>query len=118
MQHPRAQAHPGQALVEVLGGPLGQAGVDRPAKVKTRLVTPPVEVMTTTMTTCGCSTSTSTWRTVEVASGGADTIASRLVTWDSVSVVARIASSTSRRTSCSSRPVAREHAGGPSRWST
>jgi hypothetical protein len=39
------------------------------------------------------------WRIVVVSSGGAVTIASRLVTCESVSVVTRIASSTSRRTS-------------------
>jgi hypothetical protein len=63
------------------------------------LVTPPVEVMTTTIRTCGCRASTSTWRIVAVSMGGAETIASRFVTCDSVSVVMRIASSTSRRTS-------------------
>ncbi len=70
--------------------------------MKTRLVTPPVEVMTTTISTCGCSSSTSTWRMVAVSIGGAETIASRLVTCDSVSLVARIASSTSRRMRLSS----------------
>jgi hypothetical protein len=63
------------------------------------LVTPPVEVMTTTMATCGWSSSTSTCFTVVVPSGGAETIASRFVTWESCSVVTRIASSTSARTS-------------------
>ncbi len=62
-------------------------------------MTPPVEVITTTASTCGCSSSTSTWRIVAVSIGGAETIASRFVTCDSVSVVTRIASSTSRRTS-------------------
>ena len=42
------------------------------------------------------------WRIVAVSSGGAETIASRLETCDSVSVVMRIASSTSRRVSASS----------------
>ena len=37
------------------------------------------------------------WRIVAVSSGGAETIASRFVTCESVSVVTRIASSTSRR---------------------
>ena len=49
-------------------------------------------------------------RIVVVAIGGAETIASRFVTCDSVAVVTRIASSTSRRTSesCSSaRPPLR-----------
>ena len=67
-----------------------------------RFETPPVEVMITTISTCGCSASTSTWRIVVVAIGGAETIASRFVTWESVSVVTRIASSTSRRASVSS----------------
>ncbi len=40
--------------------------------------TPPVEVMITTSTTCGCSASTSTWRIVAVFSDGAETTASRL----------------------------------------
>ena len=44
------------------------------------------------------------WRIVEVSIGGAVTIASRSVTCDSVSVVTRIASSTSRRTSDSDSP--------------
>ena len=68
-------------------------------KVNSRLVTPPVEVITTTISTWGWSASTSTWRIVEVSIGGAVTIASRLVTWDRASVVTRIASSSSRRTS-------------------
>ena len=67
--------------------------------MNSRLVTPPVEVITTTISTCGWSTSTSTWRIVEVSIGGAVTIASRFVTCESVSVVTRIASSSSRRTS-------------------
>ena len=67
-------------------------------KVNSRLVTPPVEVITTTISTWGWRASTSTWRIVEVSIGGAVTIASRLVTCDSVSVVTRIASSSSRRT--------------------
>ncbi len=67
--------------------------------MNTRFETPPVEVMTTTIRTCGWSGSTSTWRSVVVAIGGAETIASRFVTCESVSVVTRIASSTSRRTS-------------------
>jgi hypothetical protein len=71
------------------------------------LVTPPVEVMTTTISTWGCKSRTSTWRMVAVSIGGAETIARRLVTCESVSVVARIASSTSRRTSCRSRPRSR-----------
>ena len=62
----------------------------------------PAEVMITTSTTCGCNASTSTWRIVEVFSDGADTTASRFVTCDRVSVVVRIASSTSLRISDSS----------------
>ena len=79
------------------------------SNVNTRFDTPPVDVMTTTISTCGWRGSTSTWRTVVVAIGGADTTASRLVTCESVSVVTRMASSTSRRTSesCSSVLVSR-----------
>ena len=61
------------------------------------MVTPPVEEITTTITTWGCISRTSTWRIVAVSIGGAVTSASRFVTWESCSVVARIASSTSRR---------------------
>jgi len=43
-------------------------------------LTPPVEVMTTTIRTCGCSIRTSMWRIVAVSIGGAVTIASRFVT--------------------------------------
>jgi len=50
--------------------------------VNSRLLTPPVEVITTTISTCGCSVSTSMWRTVAVSIGGAVTIASRFVTCD------------------------------------
>ena len=64
----------------------------------------PVEVMITSMTTWGCSASTSMWRIVAVFSEGAETTASRLVTCESVSVVTRIASSTSLRISESSKP--------------
>ena len=67
--------------------------------MKTFFETPPVDVITTTISTCGCSSSTSMWRIVVVPIGGAETIASRFVTCESVSVVIRIASSTSRRTS-------------------
>ncbi len=58
--------------------------------------------MITTSTTCGCSASTSTWRIVAAFIDGAETTASRLVICESVSVVVRIASSTSRRISESS----------------
>ena len=104
MQDARPQAEADQALVEIAGGPIGQPGIDRRANVNRRLVTPPVEVMTTTISTWGCSASTSTWRMVEVSIGGAVTIASRLVTCERVSVVTRIASSSSRRTSESDSP--------------
>ena len=73
--------------------------------MKTRLETPPVEVMITTISTCGWSASTSMWRMVVVSIGGAETMASRSVTCESVSVVTRIASSTSRRTSSSRSSV-------------
>ena len=52
------------------------------ASAKTRFETLPVDVMTTTISTCGCSTRTSTWRTVAVWRGGADTRASRRVAWE------------------------------------
>jgi hypothetical protein len=70
--------------------------------VNTRLETPPVEVMMTTISTCGCSARTSTWRMVVVWIGGAETMARRFVTCERVSVVRRIASSTWRRTSANS----------------
>ena len=79
--------------------------------MNSRLVTPPVEVITTTISTCGWSSRTSTWRIVEVSIGGAVTIASRFVTCDSVSVVTRIASSSSRRTSDSDSRGRRSCAG-------
>ena len=60
-------------------------------------MTAPVEVITTTSAICGWSSSTSTCLIVAVCSGGAETAASRSVTCDSVEVVTRIASSTSRR---------------------
>lgn len=85
-------------------------------KERTRLATSPAEVMTTTITVRGCSTRTSTCRTVAVETGGAVTTASRSVTADSVSLVTRIASSTSRCTSSSSTGGASTVAG--SRWST
>ena len=66
------------------------------------MVTPPVEEMTTTIATWGCISSTSTCRIVAVSIGGAVTSARRFVTWESCSVVARMASSTSRRMSASS----------------
>ena len=60
-------------------------------------MTPPVDVITTTIATCGWSRSTSTRLIVAVSIGGAVTSASRFVTCESCSLVARIASSTSRR---------------------
>ncbi len=59
--------------------------------------TPPVEVMITTITTCGWSASTSMCLIVAAFRDGAETTAIRLVIFERVSVVARIASSTSRR---------------------
>ena len=50
------------------------------SNVKSFLETPPVDVITTTISTCGCSSRTSMWRIVVVAIGGAVTIASRFVT--------------------------------------
>jgi hypothetical protein len=55
--------------------------------------------MITTISTCGCSGSTSMWRMVVLWIGGAETMASRFVTCESASDVVRMASSTSRRTS-------------------
>ena len=75
----------------------------RPAREGERTsVTPPVEVITTTITTSGWSSSTSTWRTVAASSAGAETSASSRVTCDSISVVAWSASSTSARAAGSS----------------
>jgi hypothetical protein len=54
--------------------------------------------MITTITTLGCSVSTSMWRIVALSSAGAVATASRFVISDSVSVVTRSASSSSRRT--------------------
>ena len=59
--------------------------------------TPPAEVIVTTMTTDGWSSSTSMWRTVAVSWPGAETSASRRVTWPSISVVDWSAASTSLR---------------------
>ena len=53
--------------------------------------------MITTIATWGWRSSTSTRRIVAVSIGGAVTSASRCVTCESCSLVARIASSTSRR---------------------
>ena len=59
------------------------------------MLTPPVDVITTTIAMCGCSSSTSTWRTVAAWSGGADTSASSRVSSESASVVACSVASTS-----------------------
>ena len=62
-----------------------------------RFVTPPVVVIRTTITTRGCSASTSTWRTVADSSDGADTSASSRVACESISVVDCSAASSSFR---------------------
>ena len=67
------------------------------AKLKTRFVTAPLEAITTTMTTRGCSASTSTRWTRAADGGGAVATASRSVIRDSAAVVSRSASSISRR---------------------
>ena len=71
----------------------GSTGVSR---ATVRFATAPLAVMTTTIAICGCSTSTSTCRITVVERAGADATASRFVTWDSASVVARSAESISR----------------------
>ncbi len=60
-------------------------------------MTEPLEAMTTTITTFGCSWSTSTRWILALEGGGAVARASRSVIWESAAVVSRIASSTSRR---------------------
>ena len=92
----RAELDAGEPLVEVDAGVLGEPGVDGRSNWKTRLVTRPEVVMTTTMTTCGCSASTSMWRIVVAVSEGAEMTASSSVTRDSASAVSRSASSISR----------------------
>ena len=67
------------------------------AKLKTRFVTAPLEAITTTITTRGCSASTSTRWTRAADGGGAVATASRSVIRDSAEVVSRSASSISRR---------------------
>jgi hypothetical protein len=64
----------------------------------TNFETPPEEVMMTTITTLGCSVNTSMRRIVALSTAGAVATASRFVISDSVSVVTRSASSSSRRT--------------------
>ena len=67
------------------------------ASAKIRFVTPPVDVIITTISTWGWRTSTSIWRTVAVWSRGAETSASRRVACESVSVVSWSADSSSLR---------------------
>ena len=78
-------------------------GSTRRSNVISFLATPPAEVIVTTITTDGCSRSTSTWRTEAVSRPGAETSASSLVTWLSISVVDWSASSTSLRIEVRSR---------------
>ncbi len=57
----RAQLNAVELLVQVLARPAREAGIDRRfPNANTRFVTAPAEVITTTITTCGCSRSTST----------------------------------------------------------
>ena len=94
---PRAHVEAHDAVVEEGAGPLAEARrPPRRSNAKTRLVTAPVEVITTTITTWGCSSSTSTWRTDEVCGAGAVTMPSRLVTWATTSARRPRAASTSR----------------------
>jgi hypothetical protein len=58
-----------------------------------------VDVITTTITSCGWSRSTSTWRMLAVPGAGAVTTPRRLVTWETTSASRRSAASTSRRIS-------------------
>ena len=57
------------------------------SNVSSFFATPPLDVIVTTITTEGWSSSTSTWRTDAVSSLGAETSASSRVTWLSISVV-------------------------------
>ena len=81
---------------------LARPGSTACSKWKLRFVTPPADVITTTITNSGWSRSTSTRTTVVASSGGADTSASSRVTCDSISVVAWSAASTSVRSVCRS----------------
>ena len=87
----------GPTTVSFRYSPAHFASPGRPARrsANTRFVTPPVDVITTTITSCGWSSSTSTCTTVVAWSGGADTSASSRVTCESISVVACSADSTS-----------------------
>ena len=82
---------------------------------KTRFVTPPVDVITTTMTLVGWSVSTSMCRIDAVSSDGAETSARRRVASESISVVVRSACSISSRIERRSTPSA---SGRPSSVST
>ena len=95
---PAAEPDARQPLVQVLARPVRDAGVDRLGRSRTcACVTPPVDVITTTITSSGWSRSTSTCRTVVASSGGADTSASSRVARASFSVVACSARSISVR---------------------
>ncbi len=115
MEHPRAEAEATSRSLRYEAAQSARPVSTGRSNPNTRLETPPVEVMITTISTCGWRTSTSMWRIVVVWIGGADTIASRSVTCDSVSVVTRIASSTSRRTSSSRSSACSCGAAGSSR---
>jgi hypothetical protein len=60
-EHPRAEAEADELLVEVRVAQAVRPGSTGRSKVKIRFETPPVEVMITTISTCGWSVSTSTW---------------------------------------------------------
>ena len=80
------------------------------SNAKWRLETLPDAVMTTAITICGCSSSSSTWRITVADTGGADASDSRFVTCDSASAVDCSAVSTSceaSSTSGNARPGAR-----------
>ena len=77
----------------------------------TRLVTRPLVVITTTITTWGCSDSTSTWRMAVVANDGAETMASSSVARERASAVTSRASSISLRTAAWSSGSAHESCG-------
>ena len=81
---------------------------------KTRFVTPPVDVMTTTITLDGCRVSTSTCRIDAVSSEGAETSASSRVASESMSVVARSACSISSRIERRSTPSSSGRPSSPS----
>jgi hypothetical protein len=72
----RAEPDAVEPLVQVLVRPAGEARVDRAVERDELLRDAARDVIVTTITTVGCSSSTSTWRTVAVSSGGAETSAS------------------------------------------